>query len=443
MNKIAIAYDRIIGNFSVPNVISFDKILKLLLKHDEFTNNDFIKNYQDYYGKPPIYANYFLGTPVYEYEVKSTFQLWEDMKANQNTPFLYLVESFGRFTFSLGYETEEELKNLMQQENRMEIENSFFKHINEKILLLVKDAKGYIVLNCFHEGHVTELDIQFLEELLKKYNVPKDKFILIYNSFKKLNTPFPSYNYDTHLSKKSIETFELNKLNLLNKNDIYKKLNIFHIPIRRFREHRIKLLEKLYVYDNDFIKNNIISYDVTMENNDIALKIYSKNQNFKNYIEQSKNKNIDEYNMNELGGYGCENKDVYSKSYFTIVCEAYFNENWNYISEKTYKPIAHQHPFILLGRPYTLRYLRKIGFKTFSPFIDESYDFEINDDKRFEMVYNEIIRLNSLSKLELDEMLKSLNDILIFNQNHLIEINKDRKLEKMFIDFINEIILDK
>jgi hypothetical protein len=129
MNKIAIAYDRIIGNFSVPNVISFDKILKLLLKHDEFTNNDFIKNYQDYYGKPPIYANYFLGTPVYEYEVKSTFQLWEDMKANQNTPFLYLVESFGRFTFSLGYETEEELKELMQKENRMEIENSFFKNI--------------------------------------------------------------------------------------------------------------------------------------------------------------------------------------------------------------------------------------------------------------------------------------------------------------------------
>jgi hypothetical protein len=59
------------------------------------------------------------------------------------------------------------------------------------------------------------------------------------------------------------------------------------------------------------------------------------------------------------------------------------------------------------------------------------------------MVYNEIIRLNSLSKLELDEMLKSLNDILIFNQNHLIEINKDRKLEKMLIDFINEIIIDK
>jgi hypothetical protein len=95
----------------------------------------------------------------------------------------------------------------------------------------------------------------------------------------------------------------------------------------------------------------------------------------------------------------------------------------------------------LLGRPYTLRYLRKLGFKTFSPFIDESYDFEIKDDKRLEMVYEEIIRLNSLPKEKLDEMLKSLNDILIFNQNHLIEMNKDRKLEKMFINFINETIL--
>ena len=41
----------------------------------------------------------------------------------------------------------------------------------------------------------------------------------------------------------------------------------------------------------------------------------------------------------------------------------------------------------------------------------------------------------------MNEMLKSLNDILIFNQNHLIEMNKDRKLEKMFINFINETIL--
>jgi hypothetical protein len=59
-----------------------------------------------------------------------------------------------------------------------------------------------------------------------------------------------------------------------------------------------------------------------------------------------------------------------------------------------------------------------------------SYDFEIKDDKRLEMVYEEIIRLNYLPKEKLDEMLKSLNDILIFNQNHLIEINKDIKLEK-------------
>ena len=197
------------------------------------------------------------------------------------------------------------------------------------------------------------------------------------------------------------------------------------------------------MYDNDFIKNNIISYDVTMENNDIALKIYSKNQNFKNYIEQSKNKNIDEYNMNELGGYGCENKDVYSKSYFTIVCEAYFNENWNYISEKTYKPIAHQHPFILLGRANTLKFLKELGFKTFSPFIDESYDSEIDDKKRFEMVYNEIIRLNSLSKEECDEMLKSLNDVLIFNQTHLIEINRDLKYEYKFQNYIHNLLFPK
>lgn len=439
--KISIVYDRVINNFVVPNIIPFDKIIPLLYTFDEFTNNDFIQNYIKYYGEQPKYTNYFLGTPVYKYEIKSTFQIWEDFKSGINEPFLYLIESFGKFCLSLGYEKEEELEELMKTENRMEIENSFFKNIDEKILMLANDTKGYIVFNCFHEGHISDLDVKFLEELLIKYKIPKEKFILIYNSFKTIYTPFPSYNYDTHLAKKSVETFELNEMNKLNKNNIFKKENTFHIPIRRLREHRVQLLEKLFEYDNDFIKKNLISYDVGLENNLQCLELYSKNINFKNHILETKKKNIDDYDIGELSGYGYENKNVYEKSYFTIVCEAYFKENWNYISEKTYKPIAHQHPFLVLGRPYTLRYLRKIGFKTFSPFIDESYDFEPNDEKRLNMIILEMKKLNSLSQKELDEMIQSLNPILQYNYEYLININKDKKLEKIFVDFIKQSVL--
>ena len=200
--KITLVYDRIVNNFVVPNIIKFDEIINILCKNNEFTNNDFINYYKNYYDRNPKYTNYFLGTPVYKYEIKSTFQIWEDFKSGINEPFVYLVESFGKFCLSLGYNDYQDLENLMEREDRMEIENSFFKNIDEKILLLTKDTNAYILLNCFHEGHVTDLDIQFLEELLDKYKVPKNKFILVYNSFKTVRTSFLSYNYDTHLTKK-------------------------------------------------------------------------------------------------------------------------------------------------------------------------------------------------------------------------------------------------
>jgi len=42
--------------------------------------------------------------------------------------------------------------------------------------------------------------------------------------------------------------------------------------------------------------------------------------------------------------------------------------------KKTFKAIACQHPFIIVGNRYSLRKLREMGYKTFDGFIDESYD---------------------------------------------------------------------
>jgi hypothetical protein len=44
------------------------------------------------------------------------------------------------------------------------------------------------------------------------------------------------------------------------------------------------------------------------------------------------------------------------------------------ISEKTYKPIAFQHPFVILGPKGILKALKDQGFETFENLFDESYD---------------------------------------------------------------------
>lgn len=45
-----------------------------------------------------------------------------------------------------------------------------------------------------------------------------------------------------------------------------------------------------------------------------------------------------------------------------------------FVTEKTFKPIAFKHPFVVAGPPGTLAFLHKLGFETFENLWDESYD---------------------------------------------------------------------
>lgn len=66
------------------------------------------------------------------------------------------------------------------------------------------------------------------------------------------------------------------------------------------------------------------------------------------------------------------------------------------ITEKGYKPIACQTPFIVFSTPFYLEDLRKLGFKTYASFINEDYDTETNSTKRLNMIVDEIERICAL-----------------------------------------------
>jgi hypothetical protein len=101
----------------------------------------------------------------------------------------------------------------------------------------------------------------------------------------------------------------------------------------------------------------------------------------------------------------------YDDTYFTVAVETYYGcsdlikEQQGlrsdelcpadlFITEKTYKPIAHQHPFMLMGMPGTLAHLRSLGFETYDHLFDESYDTEEFFEDRLEIIYNNIINFD-------------------------------------------------
>lgn len=115
-------------------------------------------------------------------------------------------------------------------------------------------------------------------------------------------------------------------------------------------------------------------------------------------------------------GYNKEKiKDIYKDIFVDIVTESRFAQPTANYSEKTFQPILHMKPFILVAPPYTLKYLQEEGYKTFSNFWDESYDCETNHEKRLIKIFNLIDFIEQKSISELQDMYSKMTDILKHN----------------------------
>jgi len=116
--------------------------------------------------------------------------------------------------------------------------------------------------------------------------------------------------------------------------------------------------------------------------------------------------------------------DYYSTSMFSVVSETnYFTNNGEgrFISEKTFKPIAFKHPFVMISVPGTLQSLRALGYKTFHPMIDESYDTITDHTVRLMAIIREIDRLCSLTDKQIAEFNKFCKPIVNYNYELLLD----------------------
>lgn len=122
---------------------------------------------------------------------------------------------------------------------------------------------------------------------------------------------------------------------------------------------------------------------------------------------------------------------MYINTYFSVISETYFYSTDNsgiFFSEKIFKPIASLHPFILVGQANSLEKLKLLGYKTFDPVIDETYDQELDDSKRMLMIVKEIDRLCNLTESELNNFINFAIPIVQHNYNILMT-KSDRIIE--------------
>jgi hypothetical protein len=108
-----------------------------------------------------------------------------------------------------------------------------------------------------------------------------------------------------------------------------------------------------------------------------------------------------------------------------------------HLTEKTLRPIACGHPFMLAAGPGALEYLKSYGFKTFAPWVDESYDQEQDIVKRMKKIVNEMERIKNLSFLQYTDTIKQLKKIARYNKKHFFSSKFFNQIQSELIENLN------
>lgn len=147
---------------------------------------------------------------------------------------------------------------------------------------------------------------------------------------------------------------------------------LFFMPINRSKEFRTDIIDRL----DTFLDNSIWSYAGRWNN--------------------GRHLNTKESNpVAKLAWDRQFETEWYNDTYFSVVVETAVKSDVAtpcglFVTEKTFKPIAFQHPFIVCGMKSTLKFLKENGFETFDHIFDESYDDLDFFENRLDIIYNNI-----------------------------------------------------
>ena len=136
---------------------------------------------------------------------------------------------------------------------------------------------------------------------------------------------------------------------------------------------------------------------------------------------------------------------LYLNSYISLSAETLFSPSVlngvTYeldITEKTYKPIVAMQPFIVLGQPGILAFLKDQGFKTFNKWWDESYDQIYNNKARIKYLLLLYKKLSKCSRTELAQMLSEMLPILEHNENLYRQMYDNKYIDKNLLDTLGK-----
>jgi hypothetical protein len=289
---------------------------------------------------------------------------------------------------------------------------SFFEFLSKIYLKDLREGNAYLLIDSSFEGYHCDWIFDFFHNECNDYEIsPNQIFFVTGNSIVeerykmwleknpqkiKIHTlPYSHFESDVfgeilHLGweNKPLKTFEEHldyKVNNIDNIKLFNNLN------KKNREHRVWFFVKLY--ENNLLEKGLIS-----------MNKFSPHQ--RNFCEIEIDQNIftevqnilpcDLYGKsNEVLDTGYYIRRIYEQphldSWLSAISEAQYEDSQGtvFLSEKMFKPISCHHPFIVLGNKNSLYEMKKLGYQTFSKWIDEGYD-TLSHSKRMDAIIESI-----------------------------------------------------
>jgi len=317
---------------------------------------------------------------------------------------------------------------------------SFFFHLNEKYLHDLRNNRAFLMLDQSLEGYHTHWLFEYMHKECQEWGISPERLIYVtgnmivedvYKEWADNNNitvriktiGYPHFEldmakcaYDRSLSDNPLPSFQ-NHID-------YKRENVNDIKTfaclnKRIRPHRVWFYSHLYY--SGLLNKGLVSmnefdqHTYPWEGRELTKEqIIEVSSILPLLVHEKRNDEFDDnFYIRRF------NDQIALDTLVTVISEAHCGDydQTMFLSEKTFKVIAVNHPFMFMGNKDSLKMMREIGYKTFEGLIDESYDSLPTHDRLGSII-------ESIKKLDMIEdklgWYKSTQEIVEFNYNKLI-----------------------
>ena len=123
---------------------------------------------------------------------------------------------------------------------------------------------------------------------------------------------------------------------------------------------------------------------------------------------------------------------IYQRTWYSILCETVHTGTAFFMAEKFTKTVLARRAFVMFGPMGYLARLRELGFQTFDSVIDESYDWEPVDIRRYQLAWSQVLSLSQRDAVQVNQRLQDVFDHNRQNLDNLWKITQQRRRELLW-----------